>query len=219
MTMRIAVAISGRGSNLEALLRALRPGAPAAVVLVISDRAEAAGLTHARNRDIPARVLPNPADSSAWMDALREYDVDLLVLAGYLRLVPAAVVAAYRGRIINTHPSLLPAFGGKGMYGNRVHKAVLASGARETGVTVHLVDEVYDRGAVLAQSRVPVLTNDTPERLAARVLEAEHRLLPAAVFAAAAAGRPVPLEESPVASHPSRPRAKTPDTRSPGSNP
>jgi formyltetrahydrofolate-dependent phosphoribosylglycinamide formyltransferase len=219
MTMRIAVAISGRGSNLEALLRALRPGAPAAVVLVISDRAEAAGLTHARTRDIPARVLPNPADSSAWMDALREYDVDLLVLAGYLRLVPAAVVAAYRGRIINTHPSLLPAFGGKGMYGNRVHKAVLASGARETGVTVHLVDEVYDRGAVLAQSRVPVLTNDTPERLAARVLEAEHRLLPAAVFAAAAAGRPVPLEESPVASHQSRPRAKTPDTRSPGSNP
>ena len=79
------------------------------------------------------------------------------MLAGYLRLVPAPVVAAYRGRIINTHPSLLPAFGGKGMYGERVHQAVLGSGAQETGVTVHLVDEVYDRGTVLAQSRVPVL--------------------------------------------------------------
>ena len=200
MTMRIAVAISGRGSNLEALLRALQPGAPAAIVLVVSDRAEAAGLAHAESREIPARVLPDPADAAAWLVLLREYRIDLLVLAGYLRLVPAPVVAAYRGRIINTHPSLLPAFGGKGMYGERVHQAVLESGARETGVTIHLVDEVYDRGAVLAQSRVPILRDDTPERLAARVLEVEHRLLPAAVLAAAAAGRPVPLSESGVRS-------------------
>jgi len=198
MTMRIAVAISGRGSNLEALLRALRPDAPAAIVLVVSDRASAAGLEHARSRKIPATVLPDPDDPTGWLDLLRDYRIDLLVLAGYLRLVPAPVVAAYRGRIINTHPSLLPAFGGKGMYGERVHRAVLASGARETGVTVHLVDEVYDRGAVLAQSRVPVLPDDTAERLAARVLEVEHRLLPAVVRAAAAAGRPVPLTEAGV---------------------
>jgi len=192
--MRIAVAISGRGSNLEALLRALQPGAPAEIVLVVSDRAEAAGLAHATSREIPAMVLRDPADAAAWLERLGEYRIDLLVLAGYLRLVPAPVVAAYRGRIINTHPSLLPAFGGKGMYGERVHQAVLESGARETGVTIHLVDEGYDRGAVLAQSRVPVLRDDTPERLAARVLEVEHRLLPAAVLAAASAGRPVPLE-------------------------
>lgn len=198
MTMRIAVAISGRGSNLEALLRSLLPGAPAEIVLVVSDREKAAGLAHARSRQIPTLVLPDPKDAAAWLEPLREYQVDLLVLAGYLRLVPAAVVAAYRGRIINTHPSLLPAFGGKGMYGDRVHQAVLESGARETGVTIHLVDEVYDRGTVLAQSRVPVLDDDTTERLAARVLEVEHRLLPAAVLAAAAAGRPVPLEESGV---------------------
>jgi folate-dependent phosphoribosylglycinamide formyltransferase PurN len=139
-------------------------------------------------------VLPNPVDAAAWLDLLREHQIDLLVLAGYLRLVPAPVVAAYRGRIINTHPSLLPAFGGKGMYGERVHQAVLESGARETGATIHLVDEVYDRGVVLAQSRVPVLRDDTVERLAARVLEVERRLLPAAVLAAAAAGRPVPFE-------------------------
>jgi phosphoribosylglycinamide formyltransferase 1 len=193
MTMRIAVAISGRGSNLEALLRALQPGAPAAIVLVVTDRAEAAGLAHARSRNIPAMVL-DPEDAAAWLELLGENQIDLLVLAGYLRLVPAPVVAAYRGRIINTHPSLLPAFGGKGMYGERVHQAVLESGARETGVTVHLVDEVYDCGAVLAQQRVPVLRDDTAQRLAARVLEVEHRLLPAAVLAAAAAGRPVPFE-------------------------
>ncbi|MDQ3223777.1 MAG: phosphoribosylglycinamide formyltransferase [Gemmatimonadota bacterium] len=218
MTMRIAVALSGRGSNLEALLRALRPSAPATIVLVLSDRAEAAGLAHAHAHGIPAKVLPSPADAGAWLVALGEHEVDLLVLAGYLRLIPAPVVAAYRGRIINTHPSLLPAFGGKGMHGDRVHEAVLASGARETGVTIHLVDEVYDRGAVLAQSRVPVLHGDTAERLAARVLEVEHRLLPAAVLAAAAAGHPVPLVESRVESHESGPRVQTPDSRSAGNS-
>jgi folate-dependent phosphoribosylglycinamide formyltransferase PurN len=127
--------------------------------------------------------------------------VDLVVLAGYLKLVPPGVVTRYRGRILNVHPALLPAFGGKGMYGRRVHEAVLASGARESGATVHLVDEVYDRGPILGQVRVPVLPGDDPERLAARVLEAEHRLLPAVVLAAAAAGRPVPVHES-VESHP-----------------
>jgi len=214
MTMRVAVAISGRGSNLEALLQALRAGAPARVVLVVADRAEAGGLAHASTHDIPVKVLLNPADGGAWLDALRGHEVDLLVLAGYLKLVPAAVIAAYRGRIINTHPSLLPAFGGKGMYGERVHKAVLASGAQETGVTIHLVDEVYDRGAVLAQSRVPVLNTDTPEQLAARVLQAEHRLLRAAVLAAAAAGRPVVFGESPVPSRQSQARTSTPDSHS-----
>jgi len=194
MTMRIAVAISGRGSNLDALLGALRPGAPAEVVLVISDRTDAAGLNHARTRGIPAHVLANAADPAAWLDLLKQHEVDLVVLAGYLKLVPAPVVAAYRGMIINTHPALLPAFGGRGMYGERVHRAVLASGVRETGVTIHLVDEVYDRGAVLAQVRVPVQAGDDSKRLAARVLEVEHRLLPAAVLAAAAAGRPVPFE-------------------------
>ncbi|HEY8195778.1 MAG TPA: phosphoribosylglycinamide formyltransferase [Gemmatimonadales bacterium] len=200
MTMRIAVAISGRGSNLQALLRALQPDAPAEVVLVVTDRAQAPGLSHATSRNIPAVVLPDPSDAAGWLEPLHDHQVDLIVLAGYLRLVPAPVVAAYRGRIMNTHPSLLPAFGGKGMYGERVHQAVLDSGARETGVTIHLVDEVYDRGAVLAQSRIPVLRDDTAERLAARVLEVEHRLLPAAVLAAAAAGRPVPLPQSRVES-------------------
>src|SRR4051812_18822867 len=103
MTMRIAVAISGRGSNLEALLRALGPGAPAEIVLVLSDRADAAGLAHAQVRNIPVRVLARPDDVDAWLGSLTERRVDLLVLAGYLKLVPAPVVSAFRGRIINTH--------------------------------------------------------------------------------------------------------------------
>jgi formyltetrahydrofolate-dependent phosphoribosylglycinamide formyltransferase len=193
--MRIAVAISGRGSNLESLLQALGPEAPARVVLVLGDR-EAPGLSLARARDIPAAVLPRPEDAGAWLDHLRQHRVDLVVLAGYLKLVPAAVVAEYRDRIINIHPALLPNFGGKGMYGRRVHEAVLASGARESGASVHLVDERYDRGAILAQARVPVLAGDTPEELAQRVLAEEHRLLPEVVLAAARAGRVVPLDRA-----------------------
>ena len=200
MKMRIAVALSGRGSNLEALLGALGPGARAQVALVLSDRAEAAGLDRARDRGIPAQVLSQPADGDEWLRLLWRFQIDLVVLAGYVKLVPAPVIAAYRGRIINIHPALLPAFGGKGMYGRWVHQAVLASGAQESGATVHLVDEEYDRGAVLAQARVPVLPGDTPEILAERVLAVEHRLLPAAVLAAATAGRPVPLTESGVGS-------------------
>jgi len=192
--MRLAVAISGRGTNLAALLAALPAGSPAEVALALSDRA-AAGLELARQRGIPTLELADPAEGRAWLAALSAHRIDLVVLAGYLKLVPDAVIDRYRGWIINIHPALLPAFGGPGMYGRRVHEAVLASGSTVSGATVHLVDEVYDRGAVLAQARVPVLTGDTPDTLAARVLDAEHRLLPAVVLAAAAAGRPVPLPE------------------------
>ena len=195
MPMHVAVAVSGRGSNLEALLRALGPDAPARVVLVLSNRPDAPALDRAAARGIATVTLRDHADGGEWLSALERHRVDLLVLAGYLQLVPAEVVARYRGRILNVHPALLPAFGGKGMYGRRVHQAVLASGARESGATVHLVDEVYDRGTILGQARVPVLPGDDADSLAARVLEVEHRLLPAAVLAAAAAGRAVPISE------------------------
>jgi phosphoribosylglycinamide formyltransferase 1 len=200
MPMHVAVAVSGRGTNLEALLRALGPDAPARVVVVLSSRPDAAALERAAARAIPGVALRDPADPAEWLQVLERHAVDLVVLAGYVRLVPSGVIARFRGRIINVHPALLPSFGGNGMYGRRVHEAVLASGARESGATVHLVDEVYDRGAILGQVRVPVLPGDDPERLAARVLEVEHRLLPAAVLAAAAAGHPVPIPE-PVESH------------------
>lgn len=197
MSYRVAVCVSGGGSNLQALLDRLQGTEPARVVLVLSNRADAGGLERARQAGIPAEVLADPSDASEWITRLGRRDVDLLVLAGYLKLVPPGVVQKLAGRIVNVHPALLPKFGGPGMYGRRVHEAVLASGAPESGPTVHLVDEVYDRGEILAQRRVPVMPGDTPDLLAARVLEAEHHLLPDVVLAAARAGRPVPLPATP----------------------
>jgi folate-dependent phosphoribosylglycinamide formyltransferase PurN len=192
---RIAVLASGRGSNLEALwahLERLRPrdGSGAQIVVVVSDRAGAGGggggggaLDIARARGIVAATLG--AGGAGLHALLAEHRVELVVLAGYMRLVPAEIVRAYRGRMINVHPALLPAFGGRGMYGARVHRAVLESGARLTGVTVHFVDEVYDHGATIAQWPVPVLAGDTPDTLAARVHRVEHVLYPRAVAAVA----------------------------------
>jgi formyltetrahydrofolate-dependent phosphoribosylglycinamide formyltransferase len=197
VTYRVAVAASGRGSNLAALLRALGPSGPARVVLVLSNRPDAGALAIAREHGVATAVLGDPSDASAWQSALGAHRVDLLVLAGYLKLVPPGIVREWAGRIINVHPALLPRHGGPGMYGARVHQAVLDAGDRETGVTVHLVDEEYDRGAVLAQARVPVLPGETPESLAARVLAVEHHLLPAAVLRAAAAGHPVAFAPDP----------------------
>ena len=116
---------------------------------------------------------------------LDEWRSDIVVLAGYMKLVPETIVRAYWGRILNLHPALLPSFGGRGMYGARVHRAVIDAGARVTGATVHFVDEAYDRGPILCQWPVPVLAGDTPESVAARVLKVEHRILPAAVEALA----------------------------------
>jgi Folate-dependent phosphoribosylglycinamide formyltransferase PurN len=131
-------------------------------------------------------VLPRRgSDADVVNGLLRDHEADLVVLAGYLRLVPIEVVRAHRGRIVNVHPALLPAFGGPGMYGGRVHRAVLESGTRVTGATVHFVDEEYDRGATIAQWPVPVLAGDSAETLAARVLRVEHLLLPRAVDAVA----------------------------------
>ncbi len=192
MTYRVAVAVSGRGSNLVALGDALAPDPGVAIAVVISDR-DAAALEAAGERGWPTHRLVDHTDGTEWLAALEAAEADLVVLAGYLRLVPADVVRRYRGRIINIHPALLPKHGGAGMYGLRVHRAVLEAGERESGATVHLVDEEYDRGTILAQGRVEVKAGDTPERLAQRILTVEHRLLPAAVRAAATSGTPVPF--------------------------
>ena len=129
--------------------------------------------------------LSGREDAAGMIDLLERSRVDWIVLAGYLKRVPAEVVRRYRGRILNVHPALLPRHGGKGMYGERVHRAVLAAGESRSGASVHLVDEEYDRGPVVAQREVPVLPDDTPTSLAARVLEVEHRLLPEVVVAVA----------------------------------
>src|SRR6266702_7404514 len=178
--VRVAVLVSGGGTNLQALLDALHESPIARVVRVISNRPNAGALQRARRAGVPTTVLRDANDPAELHAALG--DAQLVVLAGYLKLVPAAAVARFRGRMINIHPALLPAFGGPGMYGRRVHEAVLASGAKESGVTVHFVDEAFARGAIIAEERVPVKPGDTPESLAARVLEAEHRLLPKVVL-------------------------------------
>jgi len=178
--VRVAVLVSGGGTNLQALLDALRESPIARVTRVISNRPDAGALARARRAGVPTTVLHNLDDPAELQAALG--DAQLVVLAGYLKLVHAAVVARFRGRMINIHPALLPDFGGPGMYGRRVHEAVLASGVKESGATVHLVDEEFDRGKIIAQEKVPVETGDTPETLAARVLEAEHRLLPQVVL-------------------------------------
>jgi phosphoribosylglycinamide formyltransferase-1 len=178
--VRVAVLVSGGGTNLQALLDALQQSPVARVTRVISNRPDAGALGRARQAAVPTTVLQNPAAADELLAALA--DAELVVLAGYVKLVPAPVVSRFRGRMINIHPALLPDFGGTGMYGHHVHAAVLASGATESGATVHFVDEEFDRGEIIAQERVPVSPTDTPESLAARVLEAEHRLLPRVVL-------------------------------------
>jgi len=182
------VLVSGSGTNLQALLDALGPARPARVVHVISTRPDAGALERARAAGVPTTVLSDARDAVELLAALR--DADLAVLAGYLQRIPPAVVARFRLRLINIHPALLPAFGGPGMYGRRVHEAVLASGAAISGATVHYVDEEYDRGPIIAQWPVPVRAGDTPESLAARVLEVEHRLLPRVVLELVRRGLP-----------------------------
>ncbi len=191
--MRVAVCVSGRGSNLAALLAALPVDGPATVAFVLSNRPDAGALDIARTRGIPTAVLAPSSDPSQWLGPLEAAGIDFIVLAGFLKQVPEAVVTAFLGRIINVHPALLPKHGGPGMYGLHVHRAVLAAGDLESGATVHAVTARYDEGPILGQARVPVLPGDTPELLAARVLETEHRLLPAAVLAATTTGRAVPF--------------------------
>ena len=177
----LAVLCSGSGTNLQAILDsldALGEARPAEVVLVASDRADSPALERAKRRGIATAIIERPDDGASLVALLESHRARLVALAGYLKLVPSAVTCRWRGAIVNVHPALLPRFGGAGMYGRRVHEAVLAAGERESGATVHYVDEAYDRGAILAQERVPVEPGDTADTLAARVLAAEHRLYP-----------------------------------------
>lgn len=189
--MRVAVLASGGGTNLQALIDACGPGARATVALVLSNNPKADALRRATRAGISTGVLDDPDDGTDLLERLRGHRADLVVLAGYLKLVPRNVVDALAGRMINIHPALLPAFGGAGMYGINVHRAVLASGATVSGASVHLVDAVFDRGRIVAQWPVPVQRDDTPESLQQRVLTIEHQLLPAVVLAAARARKVV----------------------------
>lgn len=183
--LRLGVLVSGSGSNLQSVIDASLEGKiESKVVCVISNKEEAYGLERARNNQIPAYFVnpKSPDYDREVLDVLESNQVDLVVLAGYLKIVPSEMIAKYRGRIINIHPSLLPQYGGKGYYGIRVHEAVIAAGEKESGATVHYVDEGIDTGSTILQRSVPVLETDTPQELAARVLhEVEHRILAEAI--------------------------------------
>ena len=178
---RLAVLASGGGSNLQALIDAhARGDLPAPVVLVISNRSEAGALARARRSGIAAEHVGrrgHPDPTARMLELLAAHRVDVVVLAGWLKLVDPRLLAAYPDRVVNIHPGPLPRFGGKGMYGEHVHAAVLAAGVSHSGPTVHLVNERYDEGPTLAHVPVPVEPGDTPERLGQRVLRAEHQLL------------------------------------------
>lgn len=183
---RLAFFLSGTGGNALNLLRACREGrVPAEPVLAVASSPKAAGLAKLQAEGLPGRVVErkaydsDDAYSEACYAACEAEAVDLVCLAGWLKKL--GVPKRWEGRILNIHPALLPAFGGPGMYGMHVHRAVLAAGERESGATVHLVDEQYDHGRILAQARVPVLPGDTPEDLQRRVYAAEMSLYPKAL--------------------------------------
>ena len=183
--MRIAVFLSGKGSNLLSILDAIEAGKlNATVSLIVSNRPDAGGLEVGRSRGIPGVVFDRASYEDGerfgadMLQRLDEEKIDIIVLAGYLRKIPPTVLRAFRKRVVNIHPALLPKFGGKGMYGHFVHEAVIAAGESESGATVHYVDEIYDHGEIIARRACPVLPGDSPEDLAARVLIIEHQLYP-----------------------------------------
>ncbi len=183
--IRIAIFASGSGTNAEAIIhRSLQSDAAFTVACVISNRKDAGALKRAALFNIPAEYC-NPADfatETQYVEALQQlldqYGVQMIVLAGYLRKIPPAIIERYRGRIFNIHPALLPKFGGKGMYGRRVHQAVLQAGEAETGITIHEVTEEYDAGPILLQKSIPINKEDTPERLEMRIKAIEHQVYP-----------------------------------------
>jgi len=185
MKLRLGFFASHGGSNVQAIIDACRSGKLAAIpCVVICNNSDAQVLQRARAAGIATRHLSSRTHSSsealdtAMLETLREHNVNLIVLAGYMRKLGPRTLAHYRGRVLNIHPALLPKFGGTGMYGHHVHEAVIAAGEKESGVTIHLVTAEYDQGPILAQRKIPVLSDDTAESLAARVLEVEHALYP-----------------------------------------
>lgn len=179
--IKIAVFASGSGTNAENIFRYFSDSHLARPVLLVVDNPAAGALQRAERFGIERAVFTRAEFRSAEeaiLELLREREIGFIVLAGFLSLVPPALVRAYAGRIVNIHPALLPKYGGKGMYGHHVHEAVIAAGEKESGITIHLVNERYDEGATLAQFRVAVEPGDTPDSLAAKIHELEYAHFP-----------------------------------------
>ena len=179
---KIAVFISGGGTDLQSLIDNVHEQS-GVIRLVVSSREDAYGLERAKIKGIETMVLPKGDYDSALLEELKKREVEWIVLAGFLKILSPELIRHFPRHIVNIHPSLIPAFSGPGFYGMRVHEAVYRAGVKWTGATVHFVSEVVDGGAILRQEVVPVLEADGPEEIAGKVLEVEHRILPAAVRA------------------------------------
>ena len=174
--INIAIFASGNGTNAQCIIDYFKGNDKIRVVLILSNKTDAFVLKRAEQAGIPTRTFTQQIlrDNAEILKYLDQFDVNFIVLAGFLLLMPTAIIQRFQNRIVNIHPALLPAYGGKGMYGNNVHKAVIANGETESGITIHYVNENYDDGAIIFQARCPVLKDDSPERLADRVHKLEH---------------------------------------------
>lgn len=173
---------SGKGSNAQAIINHFKANGKATVSLIVSNKADAGVLDIARNEHIPYLVIDRQTfKETLLVDQLQSYKPSLIILAGFLWKVPDTIIHAFKDRIINIHPALLPLHGGKGMYGHHVHQAVIAAGSGESGITIHYVNEVYDSGNIILQARCKVLDADTPDDLAHRIHSLEHFYFPKTV--------------------------------------
>lgn len=177
---RIAVFASGSGTNFQAIVDYFRNHKEVEVSLLLSDKPGSGAVHRAEKEDIPVALFTKDElfNSNKVVSLLLENRTDLIVLAGFLLLIPPSVISEYEGRIINIHPALLPKYGGKGMYGLKVHEAVIRNGETLTGITIHCIDEEYDRGSIIFQATCNVLPDDTPESLSKRIQELEHKYYP-----------------------------------------
>ncbi len=183
MRKNIAIFASGSGSNAENIIRYFRDNKHAVVALVISNKSDAGVLTRVSSFDIPTFVALKDdwTPDGQVISLLNKYNIDFIVLAGFLRRIPETLLNNYSNKIINIHPSLLPKYGGKGMYGDKVHQAVVAAEEKESGITIHYVNEHYDEGGIIYQATCPVLTSDTPDDVAAKVHQLEYKYYPVVI--------------------------------------
>lgn len=180
---RIAIFASGSGTNAQKIIEHFKDNSQIEVSLVLSNKSDAYVLERAAKLGVPSYVFDRQLfyESNKVHDILKDIGIDFIVLAGFLWLIPENLLRSWTGRIINIHPALLPKYGGKGMYGDRVHKAVIEAGEKETGITIHYVNEVYDDGEIIFQDKFKILTGDTPESIAERIHVLEHEHYPAVI--------------------------------------
>ncbi|MBI2730344.1 MAG: phosphoribosylglycinamide formyltransferase [Sphingobacteriales bacterium] len=182
-TKNLAVFASGAGSNAQAIINHFKNSATVKIVLIVSNKPEAGVLKIAEKENIPSLIIEKEKffRGNAYVDELKQNGVEFIVLAGFLWKVPSALIKAYPNKIVNIHPALLPKYGGKGMYGMHVHAAVIANKEKESGITIHYVDELYDHGSIILQSTCEITGKDTPETLAAKIHTLEHKHYPSVI--------------------------------------